>query len=202
MMLSELSLEQVTIDNRELIDRVLFSGIEDDGKNGELLFVFGSTKAVQYRVPLAVELYMAKRAPKLLMSGGNRPMPGDEPEAILMMRKAAALGVPSRDMIAEIKSTHTAENVTESKALLEKLYDLRNIHRILVVSNAYHMRRCYLTLKTFLPQHIEYTLCPANDLNTRRDNWWQNEKGTERVLQETKKLIRYTREGKLHDYSL
>ncbi|MDF2652313.1 MAG: hypothetical protein K0Q73_8118, partial [Paenibacillus sp.] len=50
------------------------------------------------------------------------------------------------------------------------------------------------------PDHIEYTLCAANDKSTRSDSWWQNEKGTQRVLNEIQGLIYYTRARKIIDF--
>lgn len=193
MKISELSLADISTSNKELVNSILYDGIEDDGQNGDILFVFGSTIATKYRVPLAVELYKSNRVPKILMSGGKQ-------EAEQMMEKAVALGVPIEDIILETESTHTIENVTKSKKVLEDTYGLLNINRILVVSTFYHMRRCHLTLKTHMPDHIEYTLCPANDQITGKDNWWKTDVGTERVMKEIQRLIYYTGERKIVDF--
>ena len=195
MKLSEINPEDITVDQAELVRRILFHGTEDDGLNGDLIMVFGSMNATKYRVPLAVELYNNGRAPLLLMSGGKS-------EAEAMKAKAVELGVPAGRILMETRSSNTGENVTESKRLLEEQIGLSRIRRILIVTTHYHMRRCYLTLKTHMPAHIEYTCCPADDTVTRKDNWWTNEIGTARVLKEIKGLVRYIREGKIADFEI
>ena len=47
MWISELAEEHLTDD---MIDKVLFDGIEDKGQNADCIIVLGSRKAVQYRV--------------------------------------------------------------------------------------------------------------------------------------------------------
>ncbi|GIO36387.1 hypothetical protein J41TS12_12480 [Paenibacillus antibioticophila] len=167
MKLSELSMNHISIANRDLINRILFDGVNDDGKPGDLIFVFGSLSANKYRVPHAVDLYKSGRSPKLLMSGGAL----EEPEAISMRKKAIEFGVPEQDIIVEAHSKNTVDNVLRSKEVIDEYLGLQNIRRILVVTTFYHIRRCYLTLKTFMPEHIEYSLCPAQDNNTRPNNW-------------------------------
>lgn len=198
MKLSEVQFEQVSKDNRELVHRLLFEGMVDDGLNGDLALVFGSKKASRYRVPVAVQLYQAKRAGKLLMSGGKL----DIPEARQMTDRAIELGVPAEDIFLETSANNTTENVTLSMKLLDQVIGLEKLKRILIVTTHYHMRRCWLTLTTHMPAHIEYTFCPANDLTTRQDNWWNNEEGIERVLPEVRALIGYARQGIISDYEI
>jgi uncharacterized SAM-binding protein YcdF (DUF218 family) len=196
MKLSEVRLEQVHANNRALIDRILFEGMADDGADGDVALVFGSKKAARYRVPVAVQLYQANRTGKLLMTGGKL----DVPEARQMADRAMELGIPAEHIYLETSANNTTENVTESMKLLERQIGLDQLKRILVVTTHYHMRRCWLTLKTHMPQHIGYSFCPANDLTTRRDNWWMNEEGAERVLREVKALIGYAKQGIITDY--
>jgi hypothetical protein len=198
MKLSEVQLEQVNANNRALIHRILFEGMADDGANGDLALVFGSKKAARYRVPVAVQLYQSKRTGKLLMTGGKL----DIPEARQMADRAIELGVPAEHIYLETNADNTTENVTLSMKLLDQQIGLVQLKRILVVTTHYHMRRCWLTLKTPMPAFIESSFCPANDLTTRVDNWWTNEEGTKRVLQEAKALIGYAKQGIITDYEL
>jgi hypothetical protein len=198
MKISQIPKELLVKENKELMNRVLFDNIADDGESGDLILVFGSVNATKYRVPLAVELYKAKRAGKILMSGGSL----EGKESIIMKENAVELGVPADDIFVETVSTNTMSNVRESRLLLENRMGLSRISRILVVSSFYHMRRCFLTLKTFLPEHIEYSLCPALDHSTRPDNWWQSESGTNRVLKEVEGLIYYTSNGRIIDWEI
>ena len=68
MFISELKNRELT---DKIIDSVLFEGLEDTEEAADCIIVLGSTKASQYKVPIAVSAYKEKRAPKLLLSGGK-----------------------------------------------------------------------------------------------------------------------------------
>jgi hypothetical protein len=192
MYLSQLTKEDL---NNSVINKILFENLDDDGLIGDIILVFGSITAPQYRVPKAVELFNAKRAQKIIMTGGQ----SDPPEALAMKNAAIELGITEKDIILETKSTNTGENILFTKALLEDIYGLNNIKRILLVTNFFHLRRCFLSMKTFMPDWIEYSLCGVLDINTRPDNWWTNEKGKTRVMNEIEILIKYTRSNDIID---
>lgn len=192
MYLSELDLK--TLD-RARINQILFEGLDDDGQNGDFIFVFGSITAPELRVPKAVELYKANRANKMIMSGGFSTIP----EALAMRDTAIQNGVKASDIIVEDKSTNTKENIIFSRKLLDELYGLKNIRRLLLVTNYVHLKRCYLTMKTFMPDEMEYSLCGVADKNTGPDNWWTNEKGQIRVRNELERLIKYTKAKEITD---
>jgi uncharacterized SAM-binding protein YcdF (DUF218 family) len=178
---------------------LLFSGLEDDLKSGDCIFVVGSSKAVQYRLPKAVELYKQGRARKILFSGGVKWGESDHPEAIALKNEAIKLGVPEEDILIENQSLHTLENVLASLLVLDRAFHLHNIKRLLVVTTTYHMRRLHLTLKTYMPNWIKFTLCPDDDNHTREENWFLSEIGRKRIQIESAKVINYVRQGALVD---
>lgn len=189
------------LDSEKLTDsqmtNLLFTGIEDDNKSGDCIFVVGSSMAVQYRLPRAVELYKQGRAGKILFSGGVKWDGNDLPEALLLKKEAISLGVPEKDILVEDKSLNTLENVLASLLVLDRAFHLYKIERLIVVTAPYHMRRLYLTLKTYMPNWIEFTLCPANDGMTGKDNWFLNENGRKRVQTESVKIIQYVKQRAL-----
>ena len=191
------------LDMNKLTDRgmtkLLFDDIEDDNKKGDCIFVAGSSKAIQYRLPKAVELYNKGRAGKILFSGGVKWKGNKYPEAIELKNKAIALGIPEKDILIEDVSLHTLENVLASLMILNREFHLYNIQRLLIVTTSYHMKRLYLTLKTYMPGWIKFTLCAAEDNNTRKDNWFLSELGRKRVRDESAKIIRYIKNGALCD---
>ncbi|WEG14549.1 YdcF family protein [Pullulanibacillus sp. KACC 23026] len=199
MYISQLSEADLT---DERMADLLFKGIEDDQKSGDCIFVVGSSKALQYRLPKAVELYQQGRAGKLLFSGGMRWEEGGLPEALTLKNEAIALGVPETDILIEDGSLNTLENVVASLLVLDRAFHLYAIKRLLVVTTSYHMRRLHLTLKTYMPKWIEFTLCQANDTNTNKNNWFLTEKGRRRVRTECLKLIKYVKQGALVDLDL
>ena len=196
MYISNLENERLTSKQR---GNLLFSDIKDDQQHGDCIFVAGSSKAVRYRLPKAVELYKQGRAGKILFSGGVK-WPGNEhTEALELKKEALSLGVPEKDILTEDLSLHTLENVLASLLVLDREFHLHNIRRLLVVTTSYHMRRLHLTLKTYMPDWISFTLCPVDDDNTNEDNWFLSETGVKRVKGETAKLIRYVKQGALED---
>ncbi|OXS63841.1 DUF218 domain-containing protein [Bacillus sp. V-88] len=196
MYISNLENETLTSKQR---GNLLFSDIQDDQQHGDCIFVAGSSKAVKYRLPKAVELYKQGRAGKILFSGGVKWPESEYPEALQLKKEAISLGVSEKDILTEDLSLHTLENVLASLLVLDREFHLHNIRRLLVVTTSYHMRRLHLTLKTYMPDWISFTLCPVDDDNTNEDNWFLSEAGVKRVKGETEKLIRYVKQGALED---
>jgi len=199
MFISELDIEKLT-DNQ--MSNLLFSDIEDDNKEGDCIFVVGSSKAIEYRLPKAVELYNQGRSGKILFSGGVKWDGNYFPEAVALKNEAITLKVTEKDILIEDISVHTIENVLASLIVLNREFQLYNIKRLLVVTNSYHMRRLHLTLKTYMPDWIKFSLCPAEDDHTRKDNWFLSELGRKRVKGECEKLIEYVKQGALYDQKL
>ena len=196
MKISELNPDKLT---DKIMTNLLYGDITDDLKNGDCIFVFGSSKAVLYRLPKAIQLYSEGRANKILFSGGVAWNGNSLPEAILLKNKAIELGIPEKDILVETDSTHTKENILASLLILDRFFELHKIKRILIVTASYHMRRTFLTLKTYMPSWIEYSLCPAEDRNTRKENWFLNVHGRQRVTEESKKIINYIKQGSILD---
>lgn len=196
MYISDLDPERLT--NKQM-ENLLFSGLDDDKKSGDCIFVVGSSKAVQYRLPMAIKLYNEGRANKILFSGGVKWGGNELSEALELKDKAIASGVPEKDVLVENNSLHTLENVLASLLILDREFHLYKIKRLLVVTNSYHMKRLQLTLKTYMPDWIDFTLCPTEHNHTRKDNWFLHEQGRSRVADESSKIIHYVRNGALRD---
>lgn len=194
-------LSNIDVQNLSYTDmtKLLFSNIEDDKQNGDCIFVAGSSKATKYRLPQAIKLYKQGRANKILFSGGVKWNENDHPEAINLKKHAIHSGIPENDILVEDQSLHTLENVLASLLVLDRAFKLYKINRLLVVTSAFHMKRLYLTLKTYMPHWIQFTLCPAEDDSTTKDNWFLSQHGRKRVKEECAKLIQYVKQGGLKD---
>lgn len=185
--------------SREQITKILFGDAKEDNGllNADCIFVFGGS--FMERVWKAVELYHAGRAPYILFSGGDKWGQRNPPEAIQMRDEAIRKGVPESAIITEILSNHTKENVLASLFVLDRAIGLHNIKRLLVVSAPGHMRRCLLTLRTYMPEWIEYIWCPDDRIQGQAHNWFQSEEEKTRVMKELSNLIKYVQEGQLMD---
>ena len=188
MFVSSIKEEDLSV---ELVDRLLFQGLEDTGENADCILVLGSLKAAQYRVPVAAQGYKAGRAKKIILCGGKvRAFPdGNYSEAEYMRQAALASGIADEDIILENSSQDTVENILFALIELQRSFYLNNVHSVLLVTTAYHMRRSLGIARYLLPKHITVIPCPANDNNTRRCNWMNTQVGIDRAKKEALKII-------------
>ncbi|MHB9146687.1 MAG: YdcF family protein [Symbiobacteriia bacterium] len=197
MLISQIEPEQLS---RPQVTRLLF-GEPPTGNQppvaADCIFVFGGTQPE--RVVTAARLYQAGTAPLLLCSGGTKWGQRQEPEAVTMRRQALSLGVPDKDIVIETESNHTKENVLASLLVLDRAIGLQHLRRVLAVSSPSHMRRCLLTLRTYMPRWIEFAWQADDRTWARAENWWQNPQDEARIRKEARSLVAYVREGQLLD---
>ncbi|MBM7600275.1 uncharacterized SAM-binding protein YcdF (DUF218 family) [Virgibacillus halotolerans] len=196
MKISQLQPEQLSDRQRT---ELLFNNLDDNYKSGDCIFVPGSSRAVEYRLPKAIQLYKEGRANKILFSGGVIWKGTNLTEAELLANEAMRLGIPKNDILVEKVSRHTKENVLASMLILDRAYDLHHINRLIIVTAAIHMRRMHLVLKTYMPSWITYSLCTVDDRTTQKSNWFNYPFGRERVEREASKLIDYVKRGIIID---
>lgn len=190
--------------SNEVVDRVLFEGIEDTNESVDCILVLGSSKASKYRVPVAVETYKEGRADKILLSGGSirEFAEGNMSEAEHMRHTAVSMGVNPEDIILEMRSTNTVENMLGSLMELQSTFYLNKIKRVLLVTTTYHMRRSLAIARYLFPKHIEIIPRPADDNNTRRDNWMSSDEGRNRAIAEVIKIIACVENGVFPDFEI
>lgn len=187
MLISKMNPDELT---RDQITKVVFGGRKDADNGslrGDCIFVFGSSTLS--RAVKGTELFLSGRAPYLLFSGGDRFGQKSKPEAELYRDEAIKRGVPGKFILTETVSNHTKENVMCSLTVLDRGIGLENINRLLLVSAPFHMRRCLLMLRTFMPPWYEYTWCPDERASCQADNWWKTETGMQNVQAELRKVI-------------
>lgn len=201
MLVSKINEEDLTF---EVIDRLLFQDLEDTGENADCIIVLGSVKAAKYRVPVAVDAYNAGRASKIILCGGKLRdfSDGKYSEAEHMRQAALALGVAEEDIILENRSQNTVENILFALIELQRTFWLNNVHSVLLITTAYHMRRSLAIARYLFPAHIAIVPCPANDNNTRRDNWMNTSVGIERAKGEAMNIVRCVTNGVIPDFEI
>ena len=201
MLVSRIKEEDLTT---EVIDKLLFQGLADTGENADCIIVLGSAKAAKYRVPVAVDAYKTGRAGKIMLCGGKlRDFPaGKYSEAEHMREAVLDSGVPEEDVILENSSQNTVENILFTLTELQRTFWLNKVHRVLLVTTAYHMRRSLAIARYLFPEHIAIIPCPANDTNTRRDNWMRTPVGVERAKGEAMNIVKYITNGVIPDFEI
>ncbi|MBP3380446.1 MAG: YdcF family protein [Ruminococcus sp.] len=90
-------------------------------------------------------------------------------------------GVPMSAIVQENKSGHTRDNAFPSrKAVDEKGIEIKTA---IIVCKAFHARRCLMLYQMAFP-NVDIKVCPVHCYNITKENWYQTEYGTDRVLGE------------------
>ena len=201
MWVSEITEEDLT---DEIVDCLLFEGVEDTGENVDCIIVLGSIKATRYRVPMAVNAYNSGRANKVMLCGGAlRDFPdGECIEAEHMYKRTMELGVPVEDIILENTSKSTVENLLCALVELQRTFWLNRVSKVLLVTATYHMRRSLAIARYLFPAHIDIIPCPADDDNTNRDNWMNTPKGIERAKGEALNIVNCVKNRVIPDFEI
>ena len=197
---------QITEDHltHNVIDCLLFEGLNDNGANADCIIVLGSKKAAKYRVPVAVKAFSAGRSEKIMLCGGKpRSFPsGNMTEAESMYEKALELGVPETSIIMENNSQNTIENILYALLELQRSMWLNRVKSVLLVTTTYHMRRSLHLARYLFPAHISVHPCPADDTTTKRDNWMNSKEGIDRAKAEALKIVGFVNNGVIPDFEI
>lgn len=201
MWVSEITAENLT---NEIIDRLLFNGIEDDGADVDCIIVLGSIKAYKYRVPVAAKAYLSGRSKKVMLCGGSirEFAEGHMSEAEHMRQYILELDVPEDSIILENNSQNTIENILYALVELQRSMWLNNVRKILLVTTTYHMRRSLHIARYLFPSHIEIHACPADDTATKRDTWMSTDVGVKRVRDEVFNIVNCVKRGVFPDFEI
>ena len=92
----------------------------------------GPTAILADRVETGAQLYFAGKVQKLLMSGDNRTLDHNEPEA--MRQYAMSLGVPSSDIVLDYAGRRTYDTCYRAKAIF-------GLDSVLLVTQGFHLPR-------------------------------------------------------------
>jgi uncharacterized SAM-binding protein YcdF (DUF218 family) len=91
--------------------------------------------ALQYRIDAAAD-YMKKNKETIAIASGGQGPGEDITEAEAIKRGLVALGIPSRRILLEDRSTDTVENIRFSKELIPN-----HLEKGLIVTNDFHLYR-------------------------------------------------------------
>jgi SanA protein len=98
------------------------------------------TAILRDRVETGAQLYFAGKAQKLLMSGDNRTLNYNEPEA--MRQYAMQLGVPSEAIVLDYAGRRTYDTCYRAKAIF-------GLDSVLLVTQAFHLPRALFLCNAF-----------------------------------------------------
>ena len=109
--------------------------------NAEYAIILGArtegdqaTPLFEERIQAGLDLYHEGKVKKLLFTG----QPGEPPQALVARRIALEAGVPEQDILVEIRSRRTLENLRYARELLP------DGATVLIVSDPLHLKRAML----------------------------------------------------------
>lgn len=166
--------------------------LESKPQKADIALVFGTRH--YEAIKKVYELYQENFVNKILVSGGINRITGEN-EAKIMSKKLIDLGVNVKDIILEDQSSNSLENVLFSKRIIEKQIGFENIKKIIAVVKNYHSRRALMTLKKHFPKNLELIPVVYEIYGFTKDNWFEYEKGREKVISERDKILKYLSKG-------
>lgn len=201
MKLSQINKERL---EDEEIQEIVFSNIEDSGKNTKYAICFGNSMLLKERVTTAIDSYKKGRIEKIIFTGGSNGISNQTsdtiPEAVKMKNLAIKLGIKEQDIMIEDKSKNSFENIENSMGMLNE-----NIDSIAIITSEFHLKRCKAIIGKRYP-NIETILIKSNDGFTDRDNWYLSDgswnSGRSIVTYEANLLIKYAKENKIEDLEI
>ena len=195
MKISELIKGQLTED---IVDKVLYEGIEYKQQPLDVAIILGSNKAHIYRLPYAVEVYKNGLVSKIIVSGGRNIGNANMVEADYLKEKAIEFGIKKEDILVENKAMTTWENMKLSRELMIKNNMFKTCIKIAIVTSSFHMRRSIMIAeRVFSDDSVNIVALPGEDNSTRRTTWFTNEKGRVRAIGEVEKIIDNVKKVKL-----
>lgn len=122
------------------------------------------------------------------------------PESVRLYRIALEEGFPKNMLLQEKMATNTLENFKFSKEIIQSSKDLQAFQSILVIGNAFLMRRAKMCAAAchYPMEKVEYYgISEKGDRNIGADSWWKSEEAVRRVMEELGRISAYTLKGDL-----
>jgi uncharacterized SAM-binding protein YcdF (DUF218 family) len=138
----------------------------------------------------AVELYQEGRVRRLLFTGGYNSKI-EATEATEMAAVALASRVPEADILVEPRATHTDQNMTFSRELIESSIGFAELRSILLVTIHYHIRRAIIAARRQFPSSVEIGWVCYPSRHYSSTNWRYSAHGREHVRSEVSKIEKY-----------
>jgi len=144
------------------------------------------------RVSEAVSLYKNDWAPQLIFSGAAQDKSGPS-NAEVMKEQAVSSGVPSGAILIEESSVNTQQNARNTQALIKN----NDLHRVILVTSAYHQRRASLEFRKKAPgEAIVVVNHPVLYDKQWQRNWYVTPSGWWLAMGELVKIIGFYVSGK------
>lgn len=152
--------------------------------HADAIVVLGGEGNRNMRTRHAIELYEAGVAPKVVFSGGTLLTAGVACSSTELSEDAArVLGLPAEAMVTAGEAQSTLDEASNLEVLAEK----RGWHDLVIVTDRFHTRRAYYTLRHYLPNLVLQISAP-DDPWYDPVRWWGNEHSLVFAVNEVLKL--------------
>ena len=200
MKVSQITKEQI---NDELVDKILYEGMEYKQQPIDVAIILGSSKAHTDRLPYAVNVYKKGLISKIIVSGGRVIESSGIGEGEFLKEKAIEQGVDKEDIFVEREAMTTWENMQFSREIIIKNGLLKEAMNVAIVTSSFHMRRSLVIAKRiFENDNVKIISLPGEDNSTRRAKWFTNDNGRARAIGEVEKIIDYVCQGRIDDFEI
>jgi len=165
-----------------------FIFMKDPLQEADIILIPGGS--VEGLAKKAADLYHLGYGGYILPSGGyNKKISAYANEYEFLKEVLLEAGVPEEAILKENKASHTFDNASLSRQVIESHGLL--VNRAILVTKAYHARRAYQTYKLYFPQ-VDIRVCPVADrLDISKDNWYLDPLKVDKVMGEVTKVATY-----------
>ncbi len=147
------SIDDLPSDNTPRIAIVFGAGLTRSGE---------PTPALYDRVATAVDLYQRGLVNKLLLTGDNRFIDYNEPEA--MRRTAIKLGVPDEDLVLDYAGRRTYDSCYRAREIF-------GVNHAILVTQAFHLDRALYLCDTFGIDSVGI-VADRRNYTASSQTWW------------------------------
>ncbi len=175
-----------------------FIFVEDKPKKSDMIFIPGS--GFPQLAEEAANLYHQGLAPYILPSGRYSVLNGRfagvqekkelydgeyETEWEFLKEALKKNQVPEEHILKEDQATYTYENAIYSRKVTDSMG--MEIKKAILCCKPYHARRSLLYYQLLYPD-TEFYVCPIQDSDVKRENWYLTEKGIRLVFGEVQRI--------------
>lgn len=175
-----------------------FIFVEDKPKKSDMIFIPGS--GFPQLAEEAANLYHQGLAPYILPSGRYSVLNGRfagvqekkelydgeyETEWEFLKEALKKNQVPEEHILKEDQATYTYENAIYSRKVTDSMG--MEIKKASLCCKPYHARRSLLYYQLLYPD-TEFYVCPIQDSDVKRENWYLTEKGIRLVFGEVQRI--------------
>lgn len=166
----------------------------------DFALVFGNKHIVEPLAQRTADLYHTGHFPLIVASGGVKTR-NRITEAEALHKALVKRGVPDNVILTEKRASHTGENVTMTRTLLEEKGLAPNISSVISIGHIVAGRRFLMTLERHWPE-IHKMHASANPFDVAAKDWHTHEVFRRHAMTEWRKIVPYLKQDLISEVNL